>query len=82
MPGSTLCTIPGRSSTSFAAHDPRRLVHGHAESVPGAVHEVLAVAGVLDHPPCGGVDRRAVAPGREAAMPAAQDALTTAWISR
>src|SRR3954451_16064301 len=42
-----------------AAHDPRRLVDGQPEPVPGAVHEVLTVAGVGDHPARRRVDLRA-----------------------
>ena len=46
-----------------AADDVRLLVHVHAEPVPGAVHEILAVPGIGDDLPRGGVHRSAGHPG-------------------
>ena len=55
--------------TLFAVHDPRRLVPGEAEPVPGAVHEVVAEARRLDHCP-----RRPVDGGARCARPHRVDA--------
>ena len=59
MPGSTLNACPGTSGVRLPGDDVRILVGLGADAVTGAVHEVLAVAGVVDHGARRGVDRLA-----------------------
>ena len=56
MPGSIEKHMPGCKRLGLSLDHVGRLVRGHADAVPRAVQELLAVAGLGDDAPTGAVD--------------------------